>query len=182
MAIIYKYQKTEYASIWALKRAHPELIFPDTSDEVLSMVGIEKIEQPDPVPTEPTLEEIKTSKLKELESAFLAWYEEDAVVISSLGFVADSDARAIMDVTGLVTVLEATPEETRGTVAFMDHDNHPHMLTIEQIKTIQLEIIQNGQAAYQQKWAFRTQIEAAKDSNAINSIVITFAPMNFLQD
>lgn len=127
----------------------------------------------------PTLEEVKTQKLAELERKFLAWYETEATVTSSLGFVADSDARAMMDTSGLVTTLEAQSEEARGTVAFMDHDNVPHQLTLDQMKTVNLEIIQNGQSAYAQKWALRTAIEAAETTEAVNAISIEFHGEDF---
>lgn len=127
----------------------------------------------------PTLEEVKTQKLAELESKFLAWYETEATVTSSLGFVADSDSRAMMDTSGLVTTLEAQPAETRGTVAFMDHDNVPHQLTLDQMKTVNLEIIQNGQSAYAQKWALRTAIEAAETTETVNAIEIAFVGEDF---
>lgn len=127
----------------------------------------------------PTLEEVKTQKLAELEQKFLAWYETDATVTSSLGFVADSYSRAMMDTSGLVTTLEAQPAETRGTVAFMDHDNVPHQLTLDQMKTVNLEIIQNGQSAYAQKWALRTAIEAAETTEAVNAITIEFVGEDF---
>lgn len=126
-----------------------------------------------------TLEEVKAQKLAELEQKFLAWYETDAIVTSSLGFVADSDARALMDTNGLVTTLEAQPEEARGTVAFMDHNNVPHQLTLDQMKTVNLEIIQNGQLAYAQKWALRTAIEAAETTEAVNDIEIKFHGEDF---
>ena len=127
----------------------------------------------------PTLEEVQAQKLEELDTKFLQWYENDATVKSSLGFVADSDARAMMDVSGLVTTLEATPEETRGRVAFMDHDNQTHMLSLEQMKTVQLEIIKNGQNAYSQKWAYRSAIEDAKDADTITGIDIVFKGEDF---
>lgn len=127
----------------------------------------------------PTLEEVKAQKLSELERKFLAWYETDAIVTSSLGFVADSDSRAMMDTSGLVTTLEAQPAETRGTVAFMDHDNVAHQLTLDQMKTVNLEIIQNGQSAYAQKWALRTAIEAAETTEAVNAITIEFVGEDF---
>lgn len=127
----------------------------------------------------PTLEEVKAQKLAELEQKFLAWYETDATVTSSLGFVADSDARAMMDTSGLVTTLEAQPEEARGTVAFMDHNNVPHQLTLDQMKTVNLEIVQNGQSAYAQKWALRTAIEAAETLEAVNAIEIKFHGEDF---
>lgn len=127
----------------------------------------------------PTLEEVKTQKLTELEQKFLAWYETDATVTSSLGFVADSDSRAMMDTSGLVTTLEAQSAETRGTVVFMDHDNVPHQLTLDQMKTVNLEIIQNGQSAYAQKWTMRTAIEQAQDVEAVNAISIEFHGEDF---
>ena len=128
---------------------------------------------------EPSLEEVKSQKLQELDQKFMQWYEQGATVKSSLGFVADSDARAMMDTSGLVTTLEAQPEEARGTVAFMDHDNVPHQLTLDQMKTVNLEIIQNGQSAYAQKWAYRTAIEAAETVEALNAIEIAFHGEDF---
>lgn len=128
---------------------------------------------------DPTLEELKAAKKSELDAAFLQWYEQDAVVTSSLGFVADSDVRAVTDVSGLITVAEATPSESRTTVAFMDHNNEAHMLSLDQLKTLQLEIIQNGQSAYQQKWQIRTAIEGAAGKDALDAIEIKFTGLDF---
>lgn len=127
----------------------------------------------------PSLAEVKQSKLDALDFAFRQWYEKDATVASSLGFVADSDSRAMMDVSGLITVLESQPKSSRSTVSFMDHDNVAHDLTLDGLKTVQLEIIQNGQAAYSQKWAFRTQIESAESVEALQAIEITFTGLDF---
>lgn len=127
----------------------------------------------------PALDDVKAEKLAELDAAFMDWYEKDATVMTSLGFVADSDSRAITDVTGLVTVLEAQPAETRSTVAFMDHDNVPHTLTLEQMKTVQLEIIQNGQSAYAQKWAYRSAIENAESVEALQVLKFEFTGEDF---
>ena len=127
---------------------------------------------------EPDLEEVKSMKLQELETAFMKWYEEDATVTTSLGFVADSDARAMMDATGLVTTLSANPE-AKATVAFMDHENVPHVLDEAQMKTVQLEIIQNGQSAYTQKWQFRQAIEQAQTVEEVEAIEIKFVGEDF---
>lgn len=128
---------------------------------------------------EPSLEEVQSFKLQELERAFLQWYEKDAKVTSSLGFVADSDVRAVTDVSGLITVVEATPEESRSSVAFMDANNEPHMLTLDQLKVLQLEIVQNGQSAYQQKWTLRTAIEDAETANEVEAVEIGFTGLDF---
>lgn len=69
--------------------------------------------------------------------------------------------------------------KSRTTVAFMDHENVPHMLTLEQLKTLHLEILQNGQSAYQQKWSLRTQIEEAQDAGAVESVEIKFNAEDF---
>lgn len=127
----------------------------------------------------PSIEELKTAKLTQLDAAFLQWYETDAVVTSSLGFVADSDARAMMDVSGLVTTLESQPAESRSTVAFMDANNEPHLLSLEQLKTVQVEIIQNGQSAYQQKWSMRAAIEQASSKEELDAIEIKFTAENY---
>ena len=134
--------------------------------------GVEKI-------PEKTLDEVRASKLSELDSAFISWYEDKATVTTSLGFVADSDARAMMDVSGLVTTLESQPAETRSTVAFMDANNEPHLLSLDQLKTVQVEIIQNGQSAYQQKWALRTAIESAQTKEELETIEIQFVAEDY---
>lgn len=128
---------------------------------------------------EKTIDEVRAEKLSELDSAFMSWYEDKATVATSLGFVADSDARAMMDVTGLVTTLEAQPVESRSSVAFMDANNQTHLLSLEQLKTVQVEIIQNGQSAYQQKWALRTAIETAQTKEELEAIEITFTAEDF---
>lgn len=127
----------------------------------------------------PSIEELKNAKLSQLDSAFLQWYETDAVVTSSLGFVADSDSRAMMDVSGLVTTLESQPVETRASVAFMDASNQAHMLSLDQLKTVQVEIIQNGQSAYQQKWSMRAAIEQATTKEELEAIEIKFSAEDF---
>ena len=126
----YVYAGEEYRSAWAVKRAiekaERKRFAPEPEGTIEEKVafwagfGVTYSEEPDPVPS---LDEQKAAKTSTLERAFLQWYEADAVVTSSLGFVADSDVRAVTDVSGLITVAEATPEEARATVAFMDHEN-----------------------------------------------------------
>lgn len=127
---------------------------------------------------DPTLEELKAAKKSELDAAFLQWYQKGAIVTSSLGFIADSDERAVTDVSGLIKVSEATGE---GTI-FMDADNQPHPLTLEELKLLQLEILQNGQFAYKQKWQIRDAIDAAADAEALEAIEINFVGLDFTKE
>lgn len=128
-----------------------------------------------------SLDDIKSAKLSELDSRFLQWYEDDAILTSSLGFVVDSDARAILDVNGLVVSLESSSRDQQSTVVFMDHDNVPHTLTLDQLKIIQLEIINNGQSAYKQKWTYRDAITSSVGVESLNAIEIKFVGEDFTQ-
>lgn len=180
----YLYQGQEYPSEYLVRKAILQVenkAFGEEPDEgkaeFWQALGVTYTEEDVEIP----LETLKSQKLTDLEYAFLQWYEKDAVVTSSLGFVADSDVRAVTDVSGLITVGEATPVESRTTVALMDHDNQAHLLSIEQLKVLQLEIIQNGQAAYQQKWSIRTAIESAENQEALDAIEIKFTGLDFSQ-
>lgn len=130
--------------------------------------------EPEPVP-EPTeeelLEQAKTTKLSELNTKFSLWREDGATLVSSLGFTADADEKANDDVMGLVTLGRST--------VFMDADNQPHELTIDQLKILQTEIIENGISAYEVKWAYRNAINSAETVDAVNAIEIKFEPKDF---
>lgn len=119
-----------------------------------------------------TLKELRTKKLGELGRAFYVWRNKQATLVSSLGFKADADERAMIDVSGLVA-LEAP-------AVFMDADNVPHELTADQIKILHKEIIQSGNKAYETKWALRNAISAAESKDALEAIELKFEPVNFL--
>ena len=120
-----------------------------------------------------TLEEAKARRLAELNAAHEA-AEADAHVMSSLGFEVDANERANRDVEGLLKTMRAGE-----TVAFCDYTNVFHQLTREQLATLQVEIIQNAQALYSQKWALRTAIGGAVSAEEVDAITIGFAHLTF---
>lgn len=128
---------------------------------------------------EKTVEEVRTEKKRALDSAFASWYEDGATLKSSLGFEADSDSRAMQDVNGLVTAAEAQATYSDSGLTFMDANNVGHQVNLEQLKTLQLEIIASGNAAYQEKWKLRDAIEKAKTKEELGKIVIAFHPVDF---
>lgn len=119
----------------------------------------------------PTLEKVRERKMTELASAFDAWRSDGATLISSLGFEADADEKANADVNGLV--IKGEP------AVFMDAHNQAHELTLDQLKTLQSEIIDSASYGYQKKWAYRDAINNASTVDALNSIEIVFAPKDF---
>lgn len=126
----------------------------------------------------PSIEELKTAKLAQVESAYLQWRNADAYLVSSLGFPADSDERANTDVNALVDSLAEKPEEARGTTIFRGYDNKFYPLTLEQLKTLKSEIGDNGQYSYQQKWAYEDAIKNATSKEELDAIEIVFQPLD----
>lgn len=124
---------------------------------------------------EPSLEELREAKLAALNAAFervrgTAW------VMSSLGFKADANETANTNVDGLIKSMTAQNETT---TLFCDYDNVYRPVTLENLQTLQLEIIQNGQALYAQKWAMRNAINEATKPEAIEAVNIEFTMMDF---
>ena len=67
-----------------------------------------------------------------------------------------------------------------------------HFLKVLQFSTLiaeeealppeQLEILQNGQYAYQQKWTLRSAIEAAENEEALSNLEIAFVGLDFSKE
>lgn len=172
----YKYKEQAYSNadtvrqaIWKTERK--AFGSPQNADEWV-ILGVTYIEEEitDPVPS---IDEVRQRKLSELNRVFADWREDGATLISSLGFEADADEKASADVSGLVTLGESA--------VFMDAENQPHELSLDQLKILQKEIIQSGISAYETKWAFRNEINSADSVDALNSIHISFEPKDFTE-
>lgn len=180
MAKKYIYDGVEYYSTYMLRQAvwekeHKVFVTP-TDEAGWQSLGVTYIEEDDP---EPSLDDLKAMKLAKLERAFLLWYENDATLISSFGFEVDSDLRAKMDVDGLITKQESLSVESRSSVYFRGKDNQFYPLTLEQLKTLRIEIIDNGNYAYQQKWELEEAIASATDKSELDAIEIKFVGKDF---
>lgn len=103
-----------------------------------------------------------------------AWLEAEkkGKLVSSAGFEIDATERANRDISGLITRLEATGE---GQASFCGADNKMRPVTLDQLKTMRLEVIQYGQNLYAKKWAKREAIEAAASFEAVDAVNINFA-------
>lgn len=120
----------------------------------------------------PMLDEAKTRKLALLHEAWLA-AEANGVVQSSAGFAIDATERANRDLEGLIISMEATATSA---TTFCAADNTFHEVTLEQLKTMQLEVIAHGQFLYARKWQLRMAIEQAQTVEELDAIAINFEP------
>lgn len=117
-----------------------------------------------------SVENVRARKLNELNSLFVQ-AETNGTLESSVGFTIDANERANRDIDGLIKSLEATPEET---VLFCAADNSFHEVTLDNLKTMQLEVIAYGQQLYTKKWQYREQINQAQSKEELDAIEIKF--------
>mgnify|MGYP004640810083 CR=1 FL=1 len=118
----------------------------------------------------PTPKETRIKKLMELSQKHHE-AEETGVIQSSLGFPVDANERANRDVSGLISQMEMTGITT---TQFCDANNDFQEVTLDNLKTMQLELIQYAQSLYATKWQLRAAIEAAKTVDELNAINIEF--------
>ena len=139
----------------------------------------QEIVTPDPDPAV-VLKQTKTQKLNELESWFNKMRSsKDTHIVSSLGFGANSNETAIINVDGLLGLVEDPTYAPEGTLTFMDFDNSPQQLNKQQLTTLKNEIAAAGTASYNVKWKYRTQIEAAETKEQIEAIKFTMPVFSF---
>lgn len=172
----YIFNDVEYTSEYDVRQAIFEksrVAFgkPQTAEEWLRL-GVKYLEEEVVIP----LDTIKTQKLNQIKQAFLRWRESEATLISSLGFKIDSNERANTDIGGLLVVYE-DKQDTQ--ITFRDADNRFHELTLEQLRILQKEIIENGSYAYAQKWAYDAQVESATCEEEVKAIVVKFVGKDF---
>lgn len=119
------------------------------------------------------LENVISRKLDELNAKLEETKASSAAhITSSTGYVVNANTTAKQNIDGLITAMEA---QGLSTVKFMTFDNTLAELTLEQLKTIQLELISYGNNLYARKWALRSQIEACKTREEVDGIVIDFS-------
>ena len=123
-----------------------------------------------------TLAEYKGFKAQQVENAtagFDAERKDSGMTFkSSLGFVVDGDARSRDNLSGLINI-GVEP------VAFRDHDNGDHSLTLNDLRTLLKEAQMNGAMLYQQKWAMQKAIGACKSVKALKAVEIKFTMADF---
>ncbi len=128
------------------------------------------------VTDEDKLNEAKALKLEELNNIAHQFDDQlvcdEMVIKSSLGFTANADLRSQNNIAGLINV-GVEP------VQYCDADNQFHKLTLDNLVTLQSEILANGQNLYTQKWVYRNKINTATTIEDLNAITIKFEMMDF---
>lgn len=184
MATRYLYKDQKYTSLWSLRQSiwkKEHIVYGNpTTQEEFDEIGLKvTVENYDPL-DEMDLEQLRARCLSILEQQFTTYRNSSNTYInSSLGFKANANVTAYNNVDGVLLQAQmgaATLSED-GKVTFMDFDNNVQMLDADQLKTLKLEISENGSRAYGVKWQYRSQIMAAKDNATLkNLMVFNFNP------
>lgn len=119
------------------------------------------------------LENVVARKLDELNAKLEETKTSSAAhITSSTGYVVNANTTAKQNVDGLITAMTSTGTDS---VNFMTFDNTLAELTLEQLKTLQLELISYGNNLYAKKWSLRAQIEACTTKEEVDAIVIDYS-------
>lgn len=119
------------------------------------------------------LENVVARKLDELNAKLEETKTSSAAhITSSTGYVVNANTTAKQNIDGLITAMTA---QNLSTVNFMTFDNTLAELTLEQLKTLQLELIGYGNNLYAKKWSLRAQIEACTTKEEVDAIVIDYS-------
>ena len=125
-------------------------------------------------PKEPTLEELREQKLKDLSSKasrFEQTENKDMFITSSLGFRVNADPKAKRNIDTLIELQVQT---------FRDYDNVTHTdITVQDLETIKREISLNAVNLYKQKWAYADQIKACESIEELDRIDLNFTMLDF---
>ena len=120
------------------------------------------------------LTEKKQDKLREL-SRYADRFEQnkcdEMFVTSSLGFRANADRRSLQNVSNLIDIGEATQ--------FKDYDDQFHLLGVQDLETLAMEIKKNGANLYSQKFTMQYQIANCQTESEVENFVIQFSMLDF---
>ena len=90
---IYIYKGQDFNNEWELRNAHPELVFPELTHEIMELLGVTTREEPIP---EPSPEEVERQKLEEAKRQREEAVRKIKVTVGDKVFDGDEDAQRRM--------------------------------------------------------------------------------------
>jgi hypothetical protein len=117
----------------------------------------------------------RANNLLDSISRFDEYKNDDMYLTSSLGFRINADARSQNNIIGLITLNQKSDKK----ITFKDYDNNFQFVSVDELKTLLSECYQNGNNLYQQKWAFKAQIERCTSEEELKKLIFNFKMMEF---
>ena len=117
--------------------------------------------------------EKKLAELAEATALFENNLNKDMYFTSSLGFKVNGDRRTRSNIEDLIAFTQTFP------VAYRDYDNTMRIVTENELRTMLVEHITNGNNLYRTKWLLESQIQECTTIEAVNAIEVKFEMMDF---
>lgn len=112
-----------------------------------------------------------------LSAAFEDNLNKDMFFTSLLGFKVNGDRRTKSNLQDIITFFDLQAKE--GKISYRDYDNVSRELTKEQVQTLLIEHVANGNGLYEQKWTYQQLINNAASLDDLANIKIEFRMMDF---
>lgn len=122
--------------------------------------------------------EAKLLDLSKVSAKFEDNKNNDMYFTSVLGFRCNGDRRTATNIAGLISTYDLPPNSSKE-VQYRDYDNEIQSLNKEQLQTLYLEHLANGNNLYQQKWTKEESIKAATSLDELNAVSLDFEMANF---
>ena len=127
-----------------------------------------------------TLDSYKQERLQELDQISARFEDnlnKDMYFVSSNGFKCNGDRRTKSNIQDIITFFDLQAHD--GRVMYRDYDNVERSLEKQQVQTLLIEHVANGNALYSQKWALQEKIRAAKTKDALKKLKLDFVMSDF---
>lgn len=118
---------------------------------------------------EPTLDEVKVLKEKEIKAAFTAAFSSGYTTQTlPQNIKIDCNRKDLDNIRGLIEWCTLNPQKTQ--VEFRGFDNDQHTISAADLTTIKNELIAYGLWLYQHKWELEAEIEAALTIEEVQAV------------
>ncbi len=114
-----------------------------------------------------TLDEIKTIKLSLIKQAFENERLNGYMLSKTVQKEIDTNTTSLTNIQGLIALMTASGITTS---QFRCKDNSFIEVTLEQLNSMMLEIIEFGSSLYKKKWLLESQINSATTVDEVNSV------------
>lgn len=145
----------------------------DALNQIDVLLDKQNIRKNPPPATVEEAKELKLAELSQVTALFEDNFNKDMYFTSSLGFRVNGDRRTRSNIEDLIAFTQTFP------VAYRDYDNVIRNVTENDLRTMLVEHITNGNNLYQTKWQFESQIQECTTIEEVNAIKIEFEMMDF---
>lgn len=126
--------------------------------------------------TKSLLDSMRSSKKAQLDFEVDDYFESPKTYLqTSLGFKVNADRRSLAILNLLIAKAEAKVEVDKDNkVAFLDYENIIRRLSLDELKTIQVELAKEYSRVYDKVWLAKSQLKRARNKKEVEAVTWNF--------